>query len=142
MRKKKMKKNDGKVMIQFIKFGIVGVSNTLVSLIIYYVFIFFGAHYIIANTAGFILGTLNAYFWNNKFVFKQEQTEKRSHAKTGMKVFIAYGITYLLSTVLLILWVDVLGISLGIAPILNVCVTTPLNFIMNKLWAFNERENE
>ena len=137
-----MKNSDGKVITQFIKFGIVGVSNTLVSLLVYYILIFLGTHYIIANTAGFILGTLNAYFWNSKFVFKQEQTQKRSHAKTGMKVFMAYGITYLLSTVLLILWVDVLGISLGIAPILNVCVTTPLNFIMNKWWAFNEREKE
>lgn len=137
-----MKKIDGNVILQFIKFGIVGVSNTLVSLIIYYIFIFLGAHYIIANTAGFILGTLNAYFWNNKFVFKKQQTEKRSHTKTGIKVFAAYGITYLLSTVLLILWVDILGISQAIAPIINVCVTTPLNFVMNKLWAFNERENE
>lgn len=57
-------------------------------------------------------------------------------------MFIAYGSTYVLSTILLIFWVDILGISQGIAPILNVCVTTPLNFIMNKLWAFNEREKE
>ena len=142
MRKQKMKKIDKNVMLQFIKFGIVGVSNTLVSLIIYYILIYFGVHYIIANTAGFILGTMNAYFWNNKYVFKKQQNEKRSHAKTGMKVFVAYGITYVLSTVLLILWVDILGISQAIAPIINVCVTTPLNFGMNKLWAFNERENK
>lgn len=137
-----MKKIDGKIVLQFFKFGIVGVSNTLVSLIVYYIFIYFGAHYIIANTAGFILGTINAYFWNNKYVFKKQLREKRSHAKTGMKVFVAYGITYVLSTILLILWVDILGISQAIAPIINVCVTTPLNFGMNKLWAFNERENE
>lgn len=51
-----MKKINGKVITQFIKFGIVGVSNTLVSLLVYYILIFLGTHYIIANTAGFILG--------------------------------------------------------------------------------------
>ncbi len=136
-----MKKINVNIVLQFIKFGIVGISNTLISLIIYYIFIYFGSHYIIANTAGFIFGTFNAYFWNNKYVFKKDQREKRSHAKTGIKVFLAYGITYVLSTVLLILWVDVFGISQTIAPILNVCITTPLNFVMNKLWAFNERKN-
>ena len=136
-----MKKIDVKVVLQFIKFGIVGISNTIISLIVYYIFIYFGLHYIIANTAGFIFGTINAYFWNNKYVFKKHNTEKRSHAKTGMKVFVAYGITYILSTVLLILWVDFFGIPQTIAPILNVCITTPLNFVMNKLWAFNERKN-
>lgn len=134
-----MKNKENNAVFQFIKFGIVGVSNTLVSLIVYYISIFLGLHYILANTAGFMFGTLNAYFWNNKFVFKESESKKRSHSKTGIKVFIAYGITYLLSTILLILWVDILGISQGVAPILNVCVTTPLNFIMNKLWAFNER---
>ena len=129
------------LVLQFMKFGIVGISNTLVSLIVYYIFIYFGIHYIIANTAGFILGTINAYFWNNKYVFKILEKEKRSHAKTGVKVFITYGITYLLSTILLLLWVDILGISQTIAPILNVFITTPLNFMMNKFWAFSERKN-
>ena len=136
-----MKKISGKLVLQFMKFGIVGISNTLVSLIVYYIFIYFGIHYIIANTAGFILGTINAYFWNNKYVFKILEKEKRSHAKTGVKVFITYGITYLLSTILLLLWVDILGISQTIAPIFNVFITTPLNFMMNKLWAFSERKN-
>jgi putative flippase GtrA len=134
-----MNKINLKVIVQFIKFGIVGVSNTLVSLLTYYIFIFAGSNYIFANFAGFILGTANAYFWNNRYVFKKEEDEERPHIKTGMKVFIAYGITFLLSTLFLVLWVDGLGISTKIAPIINVCVTTPINFLMNKLWVFNEK---
>ena len=65
-----------KIGIQFVKFGFVGVSNTVVSLITYYIFVYFGINYLVANFFGFITGTLNAYFWNKHFVFKK-QTESK-----------------------------------------------------------------
>ena len=122
--------------IQFIKFGFVGVSNTLISLAVYYVCLHFGLHYIVANTLGFVVGTINAYFWNNKFVFKKEEGEIRDTKKSVVKVFISYGFTLGLSTVLLAFWVDGLHISENVAPILNLLVTIPLNFVLNKFWAF------
>lgn len=130
-----------KIITQFIKFGMVGVLNTVISLATYYILIHFNVNYIIANTIGFILGTLNAYYWNNRYVFKKEEDEKRSTVKSGIKVFISYGFTFLLGTVLLILWVDILNIPEKIAPIINLIITIPLNFVLNKLWAFkNERK--
>lgn len=122
--------------VQFIKFGIVGASNTLISMAVYYLLLFFGVHYIAANTAGYLAGTLNAYYWNSKYVFKKEAGEVRGVGKSLFRSFLAYGITYLLSTGLLYLWVDILGISDKIAPVLNLVLTTPLNFLLNKLWAF------
>ena len=129
-------KNLWQLAIQFIKFGFVGVSNTLISLAVYYVCLHFGLHYIVANTLGFVVGTINAYFWNNKFVFKKEEGEVRDTKKSVVKVFISYGFTLGLSTVLLAFWVDGLHISEGVAPILNLLVTIPLNFVLNKFWAF------
>jgi len=122
--------------IQFVKFGFVGVSNTLISLVVYYVCLYFGLHYIVANTLGFVVGTINAYFWNNKFVFKKEEGEIRDTKKSVVKVFVSYGFTLGLSTVLLAFWVDGLHISENMAPILNLLVTIPLNFVLNKFWAF------
>ncbi len=71
----KLKELWDKIGVQFIKFGMVGVSNTVVSLATYYLFTFFGVHYLIANALGFVTGTLNAYYWNSKFVFKEEAKE-------------------------------------------------------------------
>lgn len=122
--------------IQFIKFGFVGVSNTLISLAVYYVCLYFGMHYIVANTLGFVVGTINAYFWNNKFVFKKEEGEIRNTKKSVLKVFISYGFTLGVSTMLLAFWVDGLHVSENVAPILNLLVTIPLNFVLNKFWAF------
>ena len=130
------KNNLVKTFWQFIKFGMVGASNTLISLVIYYIGLYLNVHYVLSNVLGFIAGTLNAYYWNNKYVFKKEEGEERSTAKSVTKVFISYGISLGLSTVLLVLCVDVLHISERIAPLLNLCVTIPLNFVMNKFWAF------
>ncbi|MBS1467008.1 MAG: GtrA family protein, partial [Subdoligranulum sp.] len=39
------------------------------------------------------------------------------------------------------LWIEVtfFSVSKTIAPIVNLLVTIPLNFIINKLWTFKER---
>lgn len=129
-----------KLIIQFIKFGIVGVSNTLISLAIYYVLVFVNCNYIVANTIGFIISVLNAYYWNNKYVFKAKDKvkTKKDTVKQLIKVYMSYGVTFILSTVLLYIMVDCLDISEYIAPIINLCITVPLNFVMNKLWAFKK----
>ena len=120
------------IITQFVKFGIVGVSNTLIHLGIYYALIYVGAHYILANTLGFVISVLNAYYWNNKYVFKSG----RMKFSALLKVYTSYGGTFLISTVLLFLMVDIIGISALLAPIINMCITIPLNFILNKFWAF------
>jgi putative flippase GtrA len=119
---------------QFIKFGIVGVLNTLIGLCIYYIFIYISVSlYIAGNTTGFIAGVLNSYYWNNKYVFTKSQ---EGHFIPLMKTFAAYGGTLILSTALLVIMVDRLQISEWVAPLINLSITVPLNFLLNKFWAF------
>ncbi|ADZ85471.1 GtrA family protein [Cellulosilyticum lentocellum] len=120
-------------IIQFVKFGIVGLSNTLISLAAYYILIYIGVNYIMANAIGFVLGTINAYYWNNKYVFKKTQ---EGNIKPFLKSFTGYGMTFLLGTICLVLLVQVLGVSEFIAPIINMLITIPINFFINKFWAF------
>jgi Predicted membrane protein len=122
------------IIQQFIKFGIVGVSNTLLALFIYYILIFCNVHYIIANTIGFVCSVINAYYWNSKYVFNDNKSE-RNHVRSFIKVFVSYASTFILGTVLLYLWIDIIHISDMVAPIINLCITIPLNFLMNKVWA-------
>lgn len=118
---------------QFVKFGIVGIANTFISLLIYYALIYFKTNYILANTIGFIVSVINAYYWNNKFVFKKSAER---NLKPLIKCFISYGITYLLITMMLVVLVKNLGLSEIIAPIINLLITIPLNFLLNKFWTF------
>ncbi|MCI9477600.1 MAG: GtrA family protein [Lachnospiraceae bacterium] len=125
--------------IQFVKFGIVGLSNTLISYVVYLAGVRLGMHYLLASVLGFVISVLNSFYWNNKYVF-QKGDEERNLWLTLIKTFLAYASTGLiLANILLYIWVDVLGISEYLGPIINLVITVPLNFVINKLWAFRTK---
>ena len=127
------------VLWQFIKFGIVGVSNTLISLAIYYIFVFISKDlYLWGQVVGWVVSVFNAFFWNNKYVFRSEKTGFRAVLKRLLKTYLTYGATFLLTTVLLYLEVDVWHMSELIAPLINLLISIPLNFLLNKFWAFKK----
>lgn len=157
-------------IIQFIKFGLVGVSNTLVNYVVYLIFISLGFGIVVSNTFGFLISVLNAYFWGSRFVFKEDKTkEKRVWWKVLLKTYASYALGFVLNTLLLILWVEILNIGkyfgfvgeiIGwasgfitflpesltaeeiseiIAPIINIFVTVPINFVINKFWAYRQK---
>ncbi len=122
-------------LIQFIKFGIVGVINNAIYYAVYLILIKLNMHYVAANIIAFTVSVFNSYYWNNKYVFKTE--EKRTWWKTFAKTYISYaGTGILLSNALLILWVEVCGISELIAPLIDLVITVPINFLINKYWAY------
>lgn len=153
---------------QFIKFGMVGVVNTVVSYvtysICYYVF-HTNAH--VANIVGFIISVLNAYILQSRFVFKEsEEGEHRVWWKVLIKTYVSYSFTGLfLAEVLLIFWLNILKIdqflgpaaewmvSMGVsmtakdlavslAPFLNMAITIPINFCINKFWAYRQKSKK
>lgn len=122
-------------LIRFIKFCIVGVSNTAISLGIYYAFVAFDPKlYLIGNVVGFVVSVMNSYFWNSRFVFKK--TDEK--AKTLFKTFVAYASNLLIGTAVLYLLVNVIGISEFIAPLFGLLITVPLNYFINKYWAMKK----
>lgn len=132
-----MKYLSSQTVIQFIKFSLVGLSNTLLSLIVYYVFLWIDENlYLVGNIAGWVVSVANAFFWNNKYVFADKSDGvKKLILKIG-KTYLSYGGTFLLSTILLYLEVESWRWSAVLSPILNLLVTIPLNFILNKFWTF------
>ena len=128
-------------LIQFVKFGMVGLSNTIISYSVYAALTYIGVYYVAANVIAFVVSVLNSFFWNNKYVFKKTDTEKRNPWWTLAKTFLAYGGTgLLLANALLVLFVEKMGISKYIAPILTLVLTIPLNFIINKFWSFRTKK--
>lgn len=134
---------------QFIRFLIVGVSNTVVNyvlltasrLILEKTGVADRPAYIVANAIAFILSVAWSYFWNNRFVFKKGEGEKRSVLKSLIKTYISYSFTGLfLNSVLLVVWIEWLGISKLIAPLLNSAIGIPINFVINKFWSFKNEE--
>ena len=125
------------IIFQFIKFGLVGVSNTLVAWACYYLFLWFDEDlYMIGSVVGTVVSIANAFFWNDKYVFKSDNNDWRSKLKRLGKTYVSYGGTSLLG--ILLLWIEVRfwGISKAIAPLVNLLITIPLNFLINKYWTF------
>lgn len=132
--------DDRHVWLQFLGFAIIGCSNFVVQYIV-----FTGCYYLIgfneqiSNIVGFFISVFNAFFWNNKLVFKGKRTFKEL-AISLLKTYISYGVTGLILTAaLLYVEVQILHIPAFIAPFINLVITTPLNFFLNKLWAFGDK---
>lgn len=129
-------------IIQFIKFGIVGLSNTFISYVVYIVLVAANFHYLLASIIGFLISVVNAFYWNEKYVFKAENKAQRVWWKVFLKTFLSYaGTGLILNNILLVVWVDWFEISKVIAPIINLLITVPLNFVMNKYWAFRNKKD-
>lgn len=125
------------LIIQFIKFGIVGAINTILSYAItnigYYILSF---HEQICNIIAFIITVFISFVLNRKYVFKKNE-EKENFFKSLLKVYVSYSITGLfLTAILLFIEEQLLGIPHYIATFINLVFTIPINFILNKFWAF------
>lgn len=132
-----MKNKITEFLSQFFKFGLVGVLNTALTYAVFFILVKINVHYQIANAIGFVIGVLNSYYWNNRYVFKTKEGEKRNHFKALLKTFAAYGITgLLLQSFFLWLYVEHFGIDSLIAQLISLCITVPTNFVLNKYWSF------
>jgi len=152
--RKDLSEEQKKSFIQFIKFCIVGVSNTLLAGLINagvlallsktalsepatLAGISFSPDVFLGNLIAFIISVLWSFYWNNKYVFTLEKGQKRNLGKALLKTYASYSVTGIFLTNLLSwIWVDNLGIHKLIALVINLLLSVPLNFILNKLWAF------
>ena len=132
-----MKRFHREDLIQFLKFGIVGVSNTLISLIVYYAVLWINQDwYLAGNVLGWVVSVANAYFWNHRYVFRTKTEQILQRLKELGRTYLSYGATFLISTLLLYLEIEMAGWSAILCPVVNLLITIPLNFILNKFWTF------
>ena len=128
------------LIIQFIKFGMVGAINTVLSYLItngcYYAI---HLHEQISNLIAFIITVAISFILNGKYVFNKNN-ENRSFWKSLLKVYASYSITGLfLASVFLYVEEQILGIPHYIATLMNLIITIPINFILNKFWAYKDK---
>lgn len=121
---------------KFWKFGIVGVANTAISYATYAILVTLGVHYLLCGIIAFAVSMVNAFYWNNKHVF-YENRESRSAVGSAFRMVVSYAFSGLLiGTSLLYIFVDIFEVNEYIAPIFGLCVTVPMNFMLNRFWVF------
>lgn len=133
-------------IIQFAKFGIVGVSNTAISYILNVLVLkllepwHVPWDFVAGNLVAFLLSVAWSFYWNSKFVFRTEKFSIKQTLETLLRTYVAYGLTgIVLSNILSWFWIEIVSISKYIAPLINLIISVPLNFIINKFWAFRQK---
>ena len=131
-----------KTIVQFIKFGIVGGMNTILSYLIYLGLVSLGIHYLIADSIAFVITVFISYLLNGCFVFGCKGKRKFDFFEL-IRVYASYSFSSLFLS-LFLLWIEVelLGIPKQIAPMISLFFTIPVNFILNKFWAYRKREEK
>ena len=143
---------------QFLKFLGIGYLNALVYYLSYSLLVWLGVHYIVSNAVGFVLSVISSFLLNGRLVFKEDGSkEKRVWWRVLFKVF-----GLLLTSLLPKFWLDIAGLPKGmepasaalaqsgieisarklaeyVAPVINLCITTPLNFFINKFWTYRQK---
>ncbi|WP_298042718.1 GtrA family protein [uncultured Clostridium sp.] len=123
----------GKEMYKFIKFGFVGILNTLINWIIFAILNICGVYYLVSNFIAYIVATINSYIWNSKWVFKYNG-ERRN--ETTIKFIVLNLIGLVLNTSILYLLVDKLLVDKLIALIITTLIVMVINYISNNMWVF------
>lgn len=134
-----------KGLLDFVKFCIIGVTNLIVmNLTCFFVLflcdlfsLFENVSIFIANILGYILSVQWSFYWNNKLVFQVKYHYPKEKILALIKMYLAYAFTGIfLNNLLSWIWVYKLGLSKFISPLINSVIGVPINYVLNKYWAF------
>ena len=122
-----------KSIIQFVKFGVVGVSNTLLTaLTIWFLLRVFHFSDYLSNIIGYIIGLTNSFIWNKKWTFRSNLKVK----DTVFKFIITFAICYLIQLGNLYILLHYTTLDSYICQLLSIVVYTIFNFLLNKYYTF------
>ncbi len=121
------------VLVQFIKFGIVGVSNTLLTLIVYTLLLkVFGVWYLAASAIGFAVGATNGFLLNRRWTFREHVGDALTPVRWAIVQSGGLGI----NLGLLYLLVHDGHLDKLLAQVGATAVVTVTTFIVNRAWTF------
>lgn len=123
-------------MKTFLKFGFVGVINTLITIISFMLLVYLGIHYMLANMIAYAIGVINSFYWNKNWVFEAKDGNKQLFTKFVIVNLITLGI----NSFALYLFVNYLQVLPYVAQIIATGIGLCINFLLNKQWTFKKVE--
>lgn len=120
-------------IVRFLKFGIVGVLNTLVNWIIFFILNTLGMYYIFSNIIAYSISTIHSYLWNTLWVFKYKD---KASTDTTFKFITLNVVGLLLNTVILYSLVDLFNLNKMLGLIITTIIIMFINYAVNKIWVF------
>ncbi len=127
---------------ELIRYGLVGVSTTVINLLTYHILLFV-LDYKIANLIALIVSKKYGYFANKTIVFRSKTRTVRSFFMEVIRFILARGFTALVDYFGLILAVEAFGFDKIISKYVLQIIVIIINYIMGKYMVFrNEVEDD
>jgi putative flippase GtrA len=120
------------VVVQFVKFGIVGVSNTLLTLVVYTVLLQLGVWYLAASAIGFVVGATNGFLLNRRWTFREHVGDRLTPVRWGVVQTCGLAV----DEALLYLFVHDAHVDKLLAQVCATAVVTVTTFFVNRAWTF------
>lgn len=121
------------VLVQFVKFGIVGVGNTLLTLAVYTVLLkVLGVWYLAASAIGFLVGAVNGFLLNRRWTFREHVGDALTPVRWGIVQTCGLGV----NLALLYVFVHDAHLDKLIAQLCATAVVTVSTFFVNRAWTF------
>ena len=121
---------------QFVRYAIVGVLNTLVTLAAYHALVVAGVPYRVASAIGYTVGGLTSYAANRAWTFAGHDGPHRS---VGPRFGVVFGLGLLTDLVLISVLVEDVGLGKLLAQLLVAPVVAVQGFMLARHWAFRVR---
>jgi putative flippase GtrA len=119
-------------MREFVRFCLVGASNTALSFIAYAVAVSAGAPYLVASCGAFALGALNGYSLNRTWTFRAGSFTFPALARYGL----VQGLGLCVNAGLLAVLVEILGVASIPAQAVVLPAVSVLTFSLSRRWVF------
>jgi putative flippase GtrA len=121
------------VFVQFVKFGIVGVSNTLLTFAVYTILLkVFGVWYLAASAIGFLVGTVNSFLLNRRWTFRGHVGDSLTPVRWGVVQCCGLAV----NEGLLYLFAHGARLDKLLAQAFATAVVTVATFFANRSWTF------
>jgi putative flippase GtrA len=121
------------VLAQFVKFGLVGVSNTIVALGIYAILLKgFGVWYVAASGIGFAVGAVNGFLLNRRWTFRDHVGDSLTPVRWAVVQTCGLGV----DEGLLYVFVHDAHLDKLLAQVCATAVVTVSTFFVNRAWTF------
>jgi putative flippase GtrA len=124
-------------MREFVRFCLVGASNTALSFIAYAAAVSAGAPYLAASCGAFVLGALNGYSLNRRWTFRAGSFTFPALGRYGLVAGLGLGVNAGLLAVL----VEGLGVPSIPAQALVLPAVSVLTFSLSRRWVFAGRRD-